>query len=419
MANGLEALLAGGLVGYILGKSPVVSTEADIIKALREVKPQLVRNIAIDTSETRTLQEYPYSGHSIFVTNPEVPSLPVYIRLNEPDGEQVKLTAQRSIKAPFYRFFITNAAGSGILDIVVSQISILELAEAVTNINIVASTATVSIKVIAADIMLPVDIQASYIMMPIDIQSSYIMMPVDIQAQYVTLKIDIVAQTIGQLNVNIAAQTVGNIAINIAASAVTLQVNIASQTANLDINIAASAVQLNVNIAASAVQLNVNLAASAITLNVNIAASAVTLNVAITGTANIQITAKTVGVYLQTEWTALKGQDKRIEGSESGLNFNYKVSCPYTVPAGKTLYINCFTGACLAQTDVDGDKNQMCWGFLQVGILYLVNVGGNGGFVVTFPTPIVVNAGQTIDVYLINKAYHLSDGEVSIIGYEI
>jgi len=142
----------GGLVGYCLAKGEPLPTEAQLLKALEENKPRLTHTIQIDTTVARDKEPFPISGQSLFVLNPQDASQPVYIHLNEPESDRIELTAQRTIKAPFYRFYITNTTGTGILTIIINKASVVELEEAVTNINMTAS-----------GIMLPVDIQAQYV----------------------------------------------------------------------------------------------------------------------------------------------------------------------------------------------------------------------------------------------------------------
>lgn len=150
--NALLALAVcglGGLAGYALVKGKLTEeqaegepmpTEEQALKALMEVKPRLTQTIHIDTTQSHTNQLYSIAGQSIFVLNPETPSQPVYIQLNEPESDRIELTAQRSIKAPFYRFYITNEVGTGILAIIVNKVSVVELNAANINANIVAQT---------------------------------------------------------------------------------------------------------------------------------------------------------------------------------------------------------------------------------------------------------------------------------------
>lgn len=141
--DALTAFFAGGFGGWVahaLAEGKPVPTEAQILKDLESLKPKLTKNVAIDTTTARNNETYPIAGQSLNVENPATPSASVYIRLNEPDADQIDLTKQGKIKAPFYRFFITNDAGTGTLNLIVNKASVLDLTGAVTDVNIVAQT---------------------------------------------------------------------------------------------------------------------------------------------------------------------------------------------------------------------------------------------------------------------------------------
>jgi len=125
MANGLEALVAGGLLGYALGKEGK-TTEAQAIKDLRADKPSLFQIIQLNVSEARDRMPFPFAGYTITVQNPEASSVPIYVRINEPEAEAVDIIRNRKLRAPFYQFFITNAAGTGVLTIIISKTPVFD-----------------------------------------------------------------------------------------------------------------------------------------------------------------------------------------------------------------------------------------------------------------------------------------------------
>lgn len=212
METVLAALLAA-TVGWSIGrdgKVQIAQPENQVTQSLIDQKPELVKPVDIDSSVARDTVEYRLQGSSIFLQNPEELSAPVYIQLNEPDAPKQDISQLRKIDGIFYRFFITNAVGSGILHLIISRSKAYDFTPSQVNINITAATAIIGISVTAATIM-----------MPIDLQGAYIMMPVDIQAQYLNLKIDIVAQSIGNIDINIAGQ-VANVTIAIAAQNVAI-----------------------------------------------------------------------------------------------------------------------------------------------------------------------------------------------------
>jgi|GEM_PF-6102944 len=392
----VAAALAGGFVGYLLGKEERPPTEADIATYLREAKPTLIRTLRIDTATERSVDLYPMPGQAIYVKNPEVPTQPVYIRLNEPDAAELEITELRKIKSPFYRFYISNAAGAGVLELEIHKTKATDLAESQMNVNITATTAIVDINVVA-----------SAVMMPVDIQGAYIMMPVDIQAQYMNLEIDIVAQSVGHIEIDIAAQSVGNIDINIAA-----------QTANLDINIAAAAVTLDINIASQAASLNVNIAATNVTLDVEVQNASITVTAT---NLSIKIDAQAVGVYLQPEWAAKERKDKNFSFMAMNLAVGATGNAYYTVPADKDLYLCGFSFEIYATNNADKNNNQ-------IGAISLYNLdttttlawlGGNGGGGVVFAKPILVPEGEQLRYSWSNRSNHVASGYVTVWGYEV
>lgn len=94
---------------------------SELIDALKDNKPEFIKKITIDTSTARNREEVVVAGNSLFVDNPATPSSPVYIRFNEPEAPELELTRMREVSGPFYRFFITNAAGTGTLRLIVSR----------------------------------------------------------------------------------------------------------------------------------------------------------------------------------------------------------------------------------------------------------------------------------------------------------
>jgi len=306
MAKGMDALLAlmicglGGIAGYALIKGKLteeqmlkaleeakaegeaegelIPTEEQVLKALVNAKPRLTHTVYIDTTQPHTNQQYPIAGQSIFVLNPETPSKPAYVRLNELDSDEIELTAQRSIKAPFYRFFVTNEAGTGTLTIIVNKVSVVELSAA-------------------------------------------------------------------NINANIVAQTIENLLM--------------------------------------------------------------TFN------------AQTVGVYLVPDWATKEGNAKSFRATAFNVARGSGATATYTVPAGKTLYLNYLSAANYAYLGADADKDQMCIALLAVNGVVKLYVGGNGGCAVSFTTPFRVNAGEQLGATVQNWANHNTYVDITVMGYEI
>ena len=194
-------------------------------------------------------------------------------------------------------------------------------------------------------------------MVPIDIQGALIMMPVDIQAQYLTLSIDIVAQSVGSIEVDLVAQSIGSININIAAQ----------DLENLNIN----------------------------------------------------LNAQGVGIYYGGEWEVKAGNGVRIDAGGALAAFFDNTSDDYTVPTGKTLFINSLGFAIWASAAGSADLAQH--GVVQIlnntdtAILY--QLGGDGGGGVSFPSPIPVPAGKVVRLICYNMANHAVGMSAVFVGF--
>jgi len=197
------------------------------------------------------------------------------------------------------------------------------------------------------------------IMVAIDLQGAYIMMPVDIQAQYITLDIDIVAQTVGNLSVNIAAASIGNITVDIVAQTV--------------------------------------------------------------GDITINIAAQNIGLWGKAGWEALQGHDKSLLISVGAANWGEDDEIDYTVPSGKTLYIVSFSGSTFAVGNTDADKPQMFRAYIRnvTTSTWLVQIGGNGGFAMSFPTPLVISENEMVRVFVENRANHQTGLNAVAMGFEV
>lgn len=210
IGNMALAALLGGVVGFTVNdKGQVVSIpEARVVDYLKTETPELIHEFSVDVSTARSNEEIPVAGSCLFVENPSTPTVPVYVRFNEKNSPLIDITSKKTINGVFYRLFVTNDVGTGVLNIKISRSNAFNFQDSVIEINITSSTVQV----------------------PIDIQGSYIQMPVDIQGQYVTLDIDIVAQTVGAIQMDIAAQSIGDIAITISGQISNLEIDVKAQS---------------------------------------------------------------------------------------------------------------------------------------------------------------------------------------------
>jgi hypothetical protein len=294
------------------------------------------------------------TGSLIYVENPNDVTGPVYIQLNEPDSAKIDLTKQRRIEGTFYQFFITNAAGTGTLNLRISRSKFFQFDEAQLEIKIVAQSVSINMNVTGSDIMMPMDLQSSVIMMPIDLQSSYIMMPVDIQAQYLTLDINIKAQT-ANVMVDIKSQTIGNLSVDIKAQTV----------GNLTINVAAQA----------------------------------------------------IGIHLTADWAAQQGTDVNLIGYDNTnplVTGAYVID--YTVPSGKILTINQISAIWYKGTPTDNDNIGGYVVLEAPGGATICVLGGASGCAYALPKPIKATAGaHAVKLYV--RAFHSATGvKYGVIG---
>jgi len=263
-------------------------------------------------------------------------------------------------------------------------------------ISIEASVVTFNVNIVGSTATLSVDIVASSVTFNAVVTASDIMMPVDIQAQYITLDI------------------------NIAASAVTLNVNITASAVTLNVAIQSSAVTLNVAIQSSAVTLNVNISSSSVTLNVTVtnATLNVTGSVTISGTANVTITAQTVGISVQGEWQVEAGHlhyNSTKQAIASGAAYNLYE----TIAAGKRYFCYGASFGTLSYVSADDDP-QPCECHVKVGgtAVALSVVGeGNQSAIMSFSTPIRADAGQTFGVAMVNTGTKSTYGAMTYWGY--
>jgi hypothetical protein len=131
------------------------------------------------------------------------------------------------------------------------------------------------------------------------------------------------------------------------------------------------------------------------------------------------LNAQSVGVYLQPDWASKEGNAKFLEAGDSLLGYGGTVTCEYTVPVGKVLYVTNLSGACFASNEADGDKNQHFIGWITIDAMTAGDIGGNGGFAVPFTTPLKATAGQVAKGWISSAANHLVDLWINIVAFEV
>lgn len=281
------------------------------------------------------------------------------------------------------------------------------------------SVGNLTIAINAADVTgnLPIDIKAQTVgNIGIDIKAATAKVGITINAADVTgnLAVDIKAQTVGNIGIDIKAQTLSQLNINIAASAVTINVEVQNAYLYIRTEVAQN---LNVDIKAQTVgNINVDIAAQTVgNINVNLAASAITLTVNVSGTAQIDIEAQSVGVYLKAEWEVLQGTDKNEVGHASCPDDTETHVLDYTVTAGKTFYI-CQWGFGIAN---DSGVWASLYFYHNATPTHLALGGGRVGGSQSFTKPIAVVAGDHIKVGILQFSGASKEGYGFIGGYEI
>lgn len=128
-----------------------------------------------------------------------------------------------------------------------------------------------------------------------------------------------------------------------------------------------------------------------------------------------------VGVFLKPDWETKEGHQVPLVGDAFDQARGGAVQKVYTVTTGKTLYITHFSGAMVATDAADGDKNQICYGYIwnKTDDKMFAYIGGNGGFTTSFPAPIKIPAGKEVRFILYNYSNHTCTCRVSAEGYEI
>jgi hypothetical protein len=135
----------------------------------------------------------------------------------------------------------------------------------------------------------------------------------------------------------------------------------------------------------------------------------------------INIAAQNVGIYLQPEWAAKVGVDKSFNWASLNLGEGLSASLPYTVTAGKTLYITQLSFYSHAVDVANADLNQMCMGYITdnddaANAWYQ---GGNGGGGVVFSKPMAFEGGHTVNFAVMNCSNHHTKSGVTASGYEV
>jgi len=126
-------------------------------------------------------------------------------------------------------------------------------------------------------------------------------------------------------------------------------------------------------------------------------------------------------VYLTADWAAEVGIDKSFDAWNVAAASLALATIDYTVPAGKTLYIEQAMAQSRAVVAADRELNQIV--HLEVydvtAGVYYTELGGNGGCVTHYPVPIKIIAGHRVLISVINGSNHNCQIIVVAHGYEV
>lgn len=128
-----------------------------------------------------------------------------------------------------------------------------------------------------------------------------------------------------------------------------------------------------------------------------------------------------VGVYLQPEWTALKGTDKNFRIYKNNVVFGDGDSLDYPVPHGKTLFITGHSFMGNATVAKDADNPYPLYSILLDATIptTLVGQAGVSGGGMTFPKPIVIPQDHTFRLYVVHLGRYEAHISATAWGYEI
>jgi len=177
----------------------------------------------------------------------------------------------------------------------------------------------------------------------------------------------------------------------------------------IPINIEASDIILPVSIDAATAQVDVNLAASDITVSINIAASDITLDVNIAAqVANIEFefADQSVAVFDAAKWFAHEAQQVFMLGGATLNDGAFGVTATRLV-AGATAYFVTWLGGGVNYT---GGVHVVL--VLRIDTVEVLRFDGVGGHGTPLDTPIRVEVGERVDLYMT----HYSGAQAYCVG---
>ncbi len=125
MDTALLGMGVGGLIGWVIkpgknGEQVMTPIKVDR-EQLQSLKPTLYKVITLDMATARSLAlgnwEFPETADQILIINRGA-SVACNIRMNEPENPPIDLRDLKELKGLIWRFYITNVAGTGSIDLI-------------------------------------------------------------------------------------------------------------------------------------------------------------------------------------------------------------------------------------------------------------------------------------------------------------
>lgn len=114
-----EQVLFGAAVGSIIAWPTRRDGEGKVLlEQIKAKKPRFYHTITLDMTTGRTEQIFDEVADYVIIDNHDA-SVPCYIRLNEPGHEKLDLRKFSYLQGAVWRFYITNEAGTGSIDLLI------------------------------------------------------------------------------------------------------------------------------------------------------------------------------------------------------------------------------------------------------------------------------------------------------------
>lgn len=124
-------------------------------------------------------------------------------------------------------------------------------------------------------------------------------------------------------------------------------------------------------------------------------------------------------LFTVADWAAIEATDKNVSGLSAAKAWGQTHDINYTVPAGTTTYVCVVSIAAFAQLIADADLHQTVRGALYLDAIVVLELGGDGGQVISLAKPIAGTVGVVIKLRIWNYSAHSSFLSGVWNGYEL